>query len=72
MYKRQVLKVVLNVSPVSVAGIFRRQESELCLCSSAFLWGRVFIAERTAFLSFSEYWVIMVISMFFVVVGVLL
>ena len=31
-----VLKVVLpDVSPVSVAGIFRGQEVELCLCSGA-------------------------------------
>ena len=30
----RVLKVVLpNVLPISVAGIFRGQESELCLCS---------------------------------------
>ena len=31
-----VLKVVLpNIALVSVVGIFRRQESELCLCSGA-------------------------------------
>ena len=34
-----VLKVVLpDVSPVSVAGIFRGQEPELCLCSVAACW----------------------------------
>ena len=47
----RVLKVVLpDVSPVSVASIFRELESEFCPCSVAVCW-IVFIAVGMAFVS---------------------
>ena len=60
-----VLNVVLpNILPVSVAGIFRGQESALRLCSGAVRGISDYLQLWDQILSFSGDWVIMVINVF--------